>query len=80
LHRKLTGSKNKVKKQGQECPLYPAESDTVQLPPTGKSRLILADADSIGLSRAGPEFEALRSMTKVTSETQKLTAKADSHP
>jgi hypothetical protein len=43
------------------------------------SHLILADADSIGLSRAGPEF-ALGSMTKVTSKTQKLTAKADSHP
>ena len=49
--------KIKVKKQGQECPLYATEFDTVQLPPTGNSRLILADADSIGLSRAGPEFE-----------------------
>jgi hypothetical protein len=53
----LTGSKIKGKKQGQECPLDTTEFDTVQLPPTGNSRLILADADSIGLSPAGPEFE-----------------------
>jgi hypothetical protein len=47
------GSKIKVKKHGQECPLYATEFHTVQLPPTGNSPLILADADSIGLSRAG---------------------------
>ena len=47
----------KVKKQEQEYPLHTTEFDTVQLPPTGNSRLILADADSIGLAPAGPEFE-----------------------
>ena len=51
------GSKIKVQKHGQECPLYATEFDTVQLPPTGNSRLILADADSIGLSPAGPHSE-----------------------
>jgi hypothetical protein len=53
----LTGSKIKVQKQRQEGPLDTTEFDTVQLPPTGNCHLILADADSIGLSRAGPEFE-----------------------
>ena len=63
------GSKIKVKKHGQECPLYATEFHTVQLPPTGNSQLILADADSIGLSRAGQNLSALAGMTKVTSET-----------
>jgi hypothetical protein len=61
--------KNQRQKQGQPCPLDTTEFDTVQLPPTGNSQLILADADSIGLSRAGPEFERPWMMTKVTSET-----------
>jgi hypothetical protein len=61
--------KIKVKKQGQECPLYATAFDPVQLPPTDNSLLILTDADFIGLSRAGPEFDALAGMTKVTSET-----------
>jgi hypothetical protein len=49
--------KNQSEKAGQQCPLYPTGFDAVQLPPTGNSPLILADADSIGLARAGPEFE-----------------------
>jgi len=57
VHRKVQDQQSKVKKQKPECPLYTTEFDTVQ-PPDGRiPRLILADADSIGLSRAGPELE-----------------------
>ena len=61
--------KNQSEKAGQECPLYTTEFDAVQLPPTGNSLLILADADSIDLARPAPGFERAWSMTKVTSET-----------
>jgi hypothetical protein len=49
--------KNQREKAGQERPLYTTGFDAVQLPPTGNSLLILADADSIGLAPPGREFE-----------------------
>ena len=53
---------DRIKNQSEKAragvpPSNASAFDTVQLPPTDNSLLILADADSIGLSRAGPEFE-----------------------
>ena len=49
--------KNQIETARGRSALYTTEFSTVQLPPTANSHLILADADSIGLSRAGPEFD-----------------------
>src|SRR5260370_37252902 len=53
----LLDQKSKGKSRGSSARSTRFRLDTVPLPPTGNSHVILADADSIGLSRAGPQSE-----------------------